>query len=216
MSPEQGLGQELDIRTDLYSLGATLYYLLSGAAPFEGSSLPQKLIAHQFKEPKPIAEHRSDVPEELNAVMLRLMAKEREARYATPAELIAALKPWTPEHRAPPDAKEMPRMSPAAYRLGLISGPGGRPVKRDSAASWDFPLEPTTGELRGDTPHGSIDETHPRPRPPVIEPTQPLPASRNEPLLTRRSALLGGAAVAIERGVDEQGGGGLAREVAGR
>lgn len=92
IAPEQALrSHEVDIRADLYSLGCTLYFLLSGRPPFPGGSVTEKLLRHQLEEPQPLESLRSDVPREVAAVVRKLMAKKPQQRYQTPAELAAVL-----------------------------------------------------------------------------------------------------------------------------
>jgi serine/threonine-protein kinase len=93
MSPEQATdAHAVDIRSDLYSLGCTLYYLLSGQPPFADGSLMDKLIKHRFTIPRPVESRRADVSPRVAAVVRRLLAKQPDDRYQTPAELAAALQ----------------------------------------------------------------------------------------------------------------------------
>ncbi len=95
MSPEQILAQPVDGRTDIYSLGVVLYECLAGRRPFEAETLPQlTVLIHQGDCPA-LQSLRADVPPALAAVVGRAMARDREARYATPAELAAALRAIT-------------------------------------------------------------------------------------------------------------------------
>ena len=95
IAPEQTLdAQNADIRADIYSLGCTLYYLLTGGPPFHATSLFELLQAHHSIEAKPLNLVRPEVPVELAAVVGKMMAKERERRYQTPAEVAEALKPF--------------------------------------------------------------------------------------------------------------------------
>ena len=92
IAPEQARDSHTaDIRADLYSLGCTLYFLLTGRAPFPGGSLTEKLLKHQMDEPRPVEELRPETPPAVAAVVRKLMAKRPGDRYQTPAEAAAAL-----------------------------------------------------------------------------------------------------------------------------
>jgi serine/threonine-protein kinase len=93
VSPEQSLNSRcVDIRGDLYSLGCTFYYLLAGQVPFPGGSLAEKLLKHQLQAPAPLEQFRPDVPMPVAAIVARLMAKQPEQRFQTPAELVHVLE----------------------------------------------------------------------------------------------------------------------------
>ncbi len=108
MAPEQTIDYRVDIRADIYSLGGTLYYLLVGKSPFQDGTLPQKMIWHQVRQPKSVRALRRDVPEGLAQVLDKMMAKEPERRYQTPAEVAAALAPFVIEPVPLPTPQEMP------------------------------------------------------------------------------------------------------------
>src|SRR6516164_3084971 len=91
LSPEQAIdSHEVDIRTDIYSLGATFYYMLTGQTPFGEGTVTQKLLWHQSRQPKPLSTFRSDVPAGLTAVIEKMMAKEMSQRYQSPAGVAEA------------------------------------------------------------------------------------------------------------------------------
>jgi DNA-binding beta-propeller fold protein YncE len=95
IAPEQAEDPHgADARSDIYSLGCTLYFLLSGCVPFPGNSALQKLYAHRNRTPQPVRVYRPDIPAELAAALDRMMAKEPARRLQTPAEVAAALEPF--------------------------------------------------------------------------------------------------------------------------
>lgn len=91
LAPERIQGKPGDIRSDLYSLGCTFYYVLTGRVPFPGGTPQDKFKKHVSEEPVPISALRRDVPQTVTAIISRLMAKRPEGRYQTPAEFIAAV-----------------------------------------------------------------------------------------------------------------------------
>jgi hypothetical protein len=93
MSPEQAAGdKEPDPRSDIYSLGGVLYYLLSGHAPFEDEKPIKVLISHAHDPVPPLAQYREDVPLDLEAIVMRCLAKNPDDRYQSAADLASALE----------------------------------------------------------------------------------------------------------------------------
>jgi serine/threonine protein kinase len=95
MAPEQiDDAQTADIRADIYSLGCTLYFLLSGHAPFPEPNLFEILLAHHTRDAPLLDCLRTEVPGELAALVVKMMAKDPGGRYQTPAEVAQALAPF--------------------------------------------------------------------------------------------------------------------------
>lgn len=91
MSPEQCEGKgAVDHRSDIYSLGCMLYEMLTGTVPFDGE-IGDILNAHIHRQPEPPSKRNPDVPEEWEALCLRMMEKQREARFQSITELAGAL-----------------------------------------------------------------------------------------------------------------------------
>jgi serine/threonine-protein kinase len=98
MAPEQAVaGEDVDTRADIYGLGCTLYFLLTGQPPFPGGSVEQKLLCHHQAPQPGVDSRREDVPSGLVAVIRRMMARKPGERYQTPAEAAEALRPYCPE-----------------------------------------------------------------------------------------------------------------------
>ncbi len=111
LAPEQALDSHgVDARADIYSLGCSLYFLLTGHPPFPDGTLPQRLMAHQKQPPPPIRNERPDAPEDLVGICLRMMAKRPDQRYRTMREAADALADWLVAH---------------GHSLGGGSGSGG-------------------------------------------------------------------------------------------
>jgi WD40 repeat protein len=93
MAPEQALAmKQADARSDMYSLGCTLYYLIRGEVLFNGGAATARMLAHQQKQPPSLCDGRSDVPLQLDAVYQRMVAKAPEDRYQNMTQVLADLQ----------------------------------------------------------------------------------------------------------------------------
>lgn len=114
IAPEQARdSRQADIRADIYSLGCTLYYLLTGRPPFPKGSALEKLVKHFGSNPEPLKDLRPEVPKDLDRVVSRMMAKDPSDRFQTPAEVAQALNPFAKAgplpHTPPPIPAKEPR-----------------------------------------------------------------------------------------------------------
>jgi serine/threonine protein kinase len=139
MAPEQALGSaNFDHRADIYSLGCTLYFLLTGHPPFPDGTLAQRIMKHQTQEPRSIVAERPDTPGLLAEIVQRMMAKEPEKRYQAAKEVATALSPWRPAasqtairpvQAVKPVEEEIPVVEEGASWLeALTAGPSRGPV----------------------------------------------------------------------------------------
>ena len=115
-APEQAAdSHNVDIRADIYALGATFYFMLAGKPPYnEEKNNAKKVLAKETRPPKPIQSFRPEISEKLAAVLNMMMERKPDDRYATPADVAEALEPWTRTPIAPPPEQEMPQLSKAA------------------------------------------------------------------------------------------------------
>ena len=90
--------RDVDMRTDIWSLGVICFELLTGKPPFLADTLPQLCMAIQLSAPTPVRNYRPDLPPEVEAMLLRCLTKDPGKRYATVAELAAALVKFAPKH----------------------------------------------------------------------------------------------------------------------
>jgi hypothetical protein len=102
MAPEQALQfHDVDIRADLYSLGCTFYFLLTGRPPFDEFPFMKKMMMHQTTEPRSVRELQAKIPPEIDGIVRKLLAKKPDNRFQTPAELAEALTTFLERGKLP-------------------------------------------------------------------------------------------------------------------
>jgi serine/threonine protein kinase len=177
LAPEQIVdSDDVDGRADIYSLGATFYYLLTGQAPFQDAALDHhKLMWHVMRSPKAVREIRPDVPEAMAAVVARMMAKNPWDRYQKPEEVVEALAPWTGKRIPPPPAAEMPELSLAARRSADVATSLSDAARSQGKSSWVI-----TGVTQGSTARSGFLSG-------ATRPPEETPAPANRPAGDGRS-----------------------------
>jgi serine/threonine-protein kinase len=144
MSPEQiRSAKHVDARSDIWSLGVTLYRLLVAAAPFVAESIPELCVKVVSEDPRPPTDFRPEIPSELERLVLRCLQKDPALRYQTAADLRDALEPFTRYQAAPAGAflDDAPTeiAFPAHQRdegpRGIVPAAGGRAAPLPPAPS---------------------------------------------------------------------------------
>jgi serine/threonine protein kinase len=143
LSPEQARNlHKTDIRSDLYSLGCTFHYLLTGQVPFPGGTTLEKLIRQSAEAPAPVETLRPEIPPAVGAIVRRLMAKRPQDRFQTPAEVIDALAPFAVSSPATWNTPAAAEAVPYVDQLATPVNPG---------ANGSDPLLPVAGSGQGAT-----------------------------------------------------------------
>src|SRR5262245_35276120 len=141
LSPEQSRDlHQTDIRSDIYSLGCTFYFLLTGKVPYPAGTALEKIIRHATEKPKPVSEFRDDVPAEVNAILETMMARHPDARFQTPADLALALEEYAVKGVTPwsrPDSK-------ADAYLDNVPTPSG---ELEDDPGNEYPTQPSDEDL---------------------------------------------------------------------
>jgi serine/threonine-protein kinase len=160
LAPEQALNaHQVDRRADLYSLGCTFYHLLAGRVPFPGGSPLDKLLHHQTNFPTSVRELRSDVPADVEAILLAMLAKTPDKRMQTAAEAAVALSRFSGH------------TSRATVPIVAVSAQPERSVFADLDRSDSF---------------NTVAETEKKATRPIISPSRIVRARKNAPKAANR------------------------------
>jgi len=126
LAPEQALNSHnIDHRADIYGLGCSLYFLLTGHAPFPTGSIAQRIAKHQSAMPEDIRKDRPDCPGELDGICVKMMQKDRRFRYADCNQVADILEAWLTTYRKTLVASKANSVMATAVRAGVGQGSAG-------------------------------------------------------------------------------------------
>jgi hypothetical protein len=171
LSPEQVRDPHgVDFRADVYALGAILYELLAGVAPFEAESAPALLAMVAADSPVPLHTYRPDLPDPLEQAVMRCLAKSRDLRFSNIAELSLALGPYASGDstssierivRLAQRGTRPPSISDA--RVSSPSIPVASPMPRVDSQATSYTPPPISQQRRNTEPFGSYSQAQPPP-----------------------------------------------------
>ncbi len=134
LAPEQALNShKVDHRADLYGLGCTMYFLLTGQPPFPEGTIAQRIAKHQKEMPEQIRKIRPECPGELEGICWKMLQKDPKFRYATAEQAAAALDAWVAKYKS--------------ARVGAAVGGGGSSISLDE----DAPAKEASSGTMNDT-----------------------------------------------------------------
>jgi serine/threonine protein kinase/beta-lactam-binding protein with PASTA domain len=181
LSPEQARGAPVDPRSDLYSLGIVLYEMLTGEVPFTGDAPVEIAMKHLSTIPEPPSELRPEVPHDLDAVVMRALAKDPDHRYATAEEMDADLSRIARGLGVSPKTEEA--MTQVLSATGIAVAP--TVVARPPAVTPPPPSPPPVVAPPTASAPSPLPATVPAPPPPAYRP--PGPYYSYEERVRRRS-----------------------------
>ncbi|MBN2476308.1 MAG: serine/threonine protein kinase [Pirellulales bacterium] len=200
LAPEQAVySRSVDSRSDIYSLGQTFYFALTGHPPFPDGTVPERLFAHKTKTPEPITNTRPDAPPGLLAIIDKMTAKQPEKRYASAKQVVEALDTWLTEGSEEDRLQALAERAVGSREASLRSPV--TPTRAVSNASDDTDLE-----------LAPLEDEKPLPHKPAAKDKRPTPAA--EP--ARRASDSRAASVAptaVLRKETGQGGGAVSDDL---
>lgn len=157
LAPEQAINShEVDRRSDIYGLGCTFYYTLTGHAPFNDGTLTQRIARHQSQMPPDIRDDRPDCPRDLVAVCVKMIQKNPDDRYQSCDEVAAALESWLASQRDTNNTTERQATQKTATPVAVGQGRGNQNFRPASGPTINIAPTGRHATPRGATPVGNL------------------------------------------------------------
>jgi serine/threonine-protein kinase len=158
LAPEQARNShKIDHKADIYGLGCSLYFVLTGRPPFPDGTLAQRIAKHQSEMPEDIRKLRPDCPRDLADICVKMMQKRPEKRYANMREIAVALENWLANH----GYQFEPGSGEAAAKAAVLTA-GGPPVRKTGLGSFGGSRGSFSGSSQRITPSGGTGSIKPK------------------------------------------------------
>lgn len=158
LAPEQAVNSHrIDHKADIYGLGCSLYFVLTGRPPFPDGTLAQRIAKHQTQMPEDIRKLRADCPRDLADICMKMMQKRPEKRYANMREVATALEGWLSNH----GYQFEPGSGEAAAKAAVLTA-GGPATRKSGAGSFGGSRGSFSGSSQRITPSGGTGVIRPK------------------------------------------------------
>jgi serine/threonine protein kinase len=153
LAPEQALNSHtVDVRADIYGLGCSLYFMLTGHAPFPEGSLAQRIAMHQTQMPADITIDRPDCPQELVGICVKMMQKKPEYRYATARAVVDAMEVWLASRGKPVERRVSESGKMPVVKSESLAGGQGSSITATLPVARSLGAATGSGKGTGSTP----------------------------------------------------------------